>query len=213
MVVFKDDSGIKDATDADNEPVTFGGGHMSECVASLPLSSLSFIGPKSNGLLVYASCWDKGEDFRKSGSARSVCRADSNDTGSGPSGSPATSFCAALAEPRRVSRAENLERMTLPYDPSLGVLPKDVLGASDGFEEFESRGVMVPGVSMPLAPLRYVATGEYITLAEVSGPLHKTVEVTEATVVLDWSTSGGKKSSLASRFRGVREFSLRPFAS
>lgn len=207
MVVFKDDSGIEDGTEAENGPVTFGGGHMSECAASLLLSSLSFIGSKFNDLVVYASCWDEGEDFRKSGSARSVCRADSNDTGSC---TPATSFCTTLADPRRVSRAENLERMTLPYDASLGVLPKDVFGASDGFEEFESRGVMVPGVSMPL--LRYVATGEYITLAEVSGPLH-TVEVKEATVVLDWSTSGGKKSSLASRFRGVRELSLRPFAS
>jgi hypothetical protein len=210
--MFKDDSGIKDGTDADNGPVViFGGGHMSECAASLPLSSLSFIGPKFNGLGLYASCWDKGEDFRKSGSVRSVRRADSNDTGSG---SPATSFCATLADPRRVSRAENLERMALPYDASLGVLPKeDVLGVSDGFEEFESREGEVPGVSMPLAPLIYVATGEYITLAEVSGPLHKAVEATEATLVLDWSTSGGKKSSLASCFRGVRELSLRPFAS
>lgn len=140
--------------------------------------------------------------------------ADSNDSGSG---TPATSSCARLADPRRVSRAENLERMELPYDARLGVLPKDVLGASDGFEEFELPEVMVPGVSMPLAPLGYVweedATGEYTNLVEVSGPLHKALEATEETAVLDRSKSGEKKSCLASCFRGVRELSLRPFAS
>ena len=136
--------------------------------------------------------------------------ADSNDTGSGI---PATSFCARLVDPRRVSRAEKLERMTLLYDASLGVLPKGELGASGGFKVFESGEVKVPGVSMPLALWEEVDTGEYITLAEVSGPSPKALEATDATVVLDWSTSGGKKSCLAYCFRGVREFSLRAFAS
>lgn len=138
---------------------------------------------------------------------------DSKDTGSGTP----TSLCVRLADPRKVSRAENLERVTLPYDASLGVVSKDVLGAGDGFEVSELPEVMVPGVSIPLAPFRYVweedATGEYITLAEVSGPLDKAQEVTEATVVLDWSKAGGKNSCLVSCFRGVRELSLRPFAS
>lgn len=91
--------------------------------------------------------------------------------------------------------------MTFPYDARLGVLPKDVLGSGDVFEEFELREVMVTGVSAP--PLRSVwqedATGEDITLAEVSGPLHKVLETTEETVgcLSDWSKSGGKKSHLA----------------
>lgn len=38
MELFEDDSGIKDGTDADNELVTFKGGHMSECETSLLLS-------------------------------------------------------------------------------------------------------------------------------------------------------------------------------
>ena len=109
---------------------------------------------------------------------------------------------------------------TLSYDASLGlgVLPRDVLGVGDGFEEFELREPEVTvGVSM--VPLRYVwqgdATGDFITLAEVSGPLHKLLGDTKEIVgcLLDWTKSGGKKSCLASCFRGVREFSLRHFAS
>ena len=41
--MFKDESGIKDGTDADNGTVTIGGGCMSESAASLSLFSLSLI--------------------------------------------------------------------------------------------------------------------------------------------------------------------------
>lgn len=64
------------------------------------------------------------------------------------------------------------------------MLPRDVLGASDGFEEFELRELMVTGVSR--LPLRHVwqedATGKYITLAEISTSLHKMLEGIEETV-------------------------------
>lgn len=191
MALFKDDSGIKDGTDADDGLEAFGGGRMSKYAASLSLSPSSSIRSKLKTLWgLYTLCWDKAEDPRKSGSAWGIRVADSNDTGSG---TLATSFCARLAGPRIVPRAENLEGMMLP----------------DGFEEFELRE----------PPLRYVwqedATGEYITLAEVSGPLRKALEATEETVgcLLYLSKSGGKKPCLASCFRGDREISLRPFVS